>query len=109
MHTVYRIGPQDAHVVDEFDRNPIGHHSPDLQRVLNVVRGGSTENKYVLVCTTPHKEWVLGQLSGHRGSAVKILGAKVYTNVLDAEREVFRLRWKQHTGNEARRPMKDQA
>lgn len=45
MLTVYRVGAHDSQVVDEFLRNPIGHHSPALQRVLNVFRGEPTAGK----------------------------------------------------------------
>ena len=50
----YKIDPRrDREAVDEFRQNPIGHHSPNLQRVLNTLRGGPLEGKYVLVCTRP--------------------------------------------------------
>jgi hypothetical protein len=100
MLTVYKVGSQDRHVVDEFQQKPIGHHSPELQRVLNVFRGEPTHDKYVLICTKPHKEWVLGQLPGERGKPVKILKGKVFTSVENAEQEVFRRRWKKHTGSD---------
>ena len=35
----YQVTEKDLYVVDEFMANPIGHHSPDLQRVLNTLRG----------------------------------------------------------------------
>jgi len=100
MLTVYKVGKHDQHVVDEFQSKPIGHHSPDLQRVLNVFRGESIQDKYVLICTKPHKEWILGQLTGERGKPVKILKGQVFKNIEDAEREIFRRRWKKYTGSE---------
>ena len=99
MHTVYKVGAQDQHLVEEFNAKPIGHHSPALQRVLNVFRGEPIQDKYVLICTKPHKEWTLGQLSGARGKPVKIFKNHVFTNVEDAEREIFRRRWKKYTGD----------
>ncbi len=99
MHTVYKVGAQDQHLVEEFNAKPIGHHSPALQRVLNVFRGEPMQDKYVLICTKPHKEWTLGQLSGERGKPVKIFKNHVVTNVEDAEREIFRRRWKKYTGD----------
>ena len=99
MHTVYKVGAQDQHLVEEFNAKPIGHHSPALQRVLNVFRGEPMQDKYVLICTKPHKEWTLGQLSGERGKPVKIFKKQVFTNVEDAEREIFRRRWKKYTGD----------
>ena len=100
MLTVYKVGKHDRPVVDEFQKEPIGHHSPALQRVLNVFRGEPMQDKYVLICTKPHKEWVLGQLTGERGKPVKILKDQVFTRIEDAEREVFRRRWKKYTGSD---------
>ena len=100
MLTVYKVGPQDRPVVDEFEKTPVGYHSPALQRVLNVFRGEPVTDKYVLICTKPHQEWVLGQVTGERGKPVKILRDMVFTSIEDAEREVFRRRWKKHTGSD---------
>jgi hypothetical protein len=100
MLTVYTVGGHDRQVVDEFQKAPIGRHSPALQRVPNVFRGAPVQDKYVLICTKPHKEWVLGQLTGERGKPVKILRDMVFTSIEDAEREVFRRRWKKHTGSD---------
>jgi hypothetical protein len=68
--------------------------------VLNVFRGEPTTDKYVLVCTKPHKEWVLGQLPDGRGKPVKMLKGQVFTSVEEAEREIFRRRWKKYTGKD---------
>ena len=93
----YQVTEKDLYVVDEFMAKPIGHHSPDLQRVLNTLRGADVKGKHCLVCTKPGREWRLAQLSGVRGKPVKMLN-KTFDNIEDAERHVFRLRWKQHTG-----------
>ncbi len=98
--SIYKVSDQDRSVVTEFNQKPIGHHSPELQRVLNVFRGEPTQDKYVLVCTKPHKEWTLGLLPGEPGKPVKLLKGQVFTNIEDAEREIFRRRWKKHTGSE---------
>ncbi len=93
----YEITEKDLEVVAEFMERPVGHHSPELQRVLNTMRGASLENKHCLVCTKPGREWRLAQFSGVRGKPVKLLN-KVFTDLDEAERHVFRLRWKQYTG-----------
>ena len=61
---MYKITPEDRQWVDEFRNRPIGPHSPGLLRVLNAMRGAPQRGKYVLVCTKPHREWVLGRLPG---------------------------------------------
>jgi hypothetical protein len=100
MYTVYKVSERDRDIVEEFNQKPIGHHSPALQRVLNVFRGEPTPDKYVLICTKPHKEWVLGQLPDGKGKPLKILKAQVFTKIEDAEREIFRRRWKKYTGTD---------
>ena len=102
MHTVYKVHANDQAAIDEFNAKPIGHHSPKLQRILNVIRGQPAKDKYVLICTKPHKEWTLGQLSGERGKPVKILKKQVFTNIEDAERAIFRRRWAKHAKNTGR-------
>ena len=37
----YRPSADDRRLIEEFKRNPIGHHSPDLQRLLNRMRGAT--------------------------------------------------------------------
>ena len=85
-----------ARLADEFNRRPIGQHSPALQRLLTRLRGEPLEDKYVVVCRRPHAEWVLGRLSGRRGGPIRILKDQVFTSLEDAEREVFRRRRKKH-------------
>jgi hypothetical protein len=99
MLTVYKVGEHDRRVVAEFEQKPVGHHSPELQRVLNVFRSEALAGKYVLICTKPHREWTLAQLSGERGKPVTLLDV-VFTSLDEAERAVFRLRWKKFTGSD---------
>ena len=83
-----------------FLRQPLGRHGPALQALVNEVRNEPLAGKYVLLCTRPHREWVLGRLPGVRGAPVEVLESVVFTDVAEAERHVFRLRWKRLTGEE---------
>ena len=97
----YRIDPErDLDLAREFMATPVGHHSPNLQRLLRSMRGGPVKGKYALLVTKPGHEWTLIQLSGERAVAPKIFEDTVYQDLDEAEREVFRLRWKQFTGRE---------
>ncbi|MEM7025733.1 MAG: hypothetical protein AAF637_24600 [Pseudomonadota bacterium] len=97
----YTIDPKtDREWVDEFRRCPVGPHSPNLQRVLNVLRGGPLAGRYVLVCTKPYREWVLARHPGVRGKPLEILGEHRFSSREEAEWAVFRLRWKEHTGQD---------
>jgi hypothetical protein len=96
----YLLRPEDAVFVNEFMANPVGYHSPGLQRVLNVMRGGPLLGKYVLVVLEPYRRWALGQLPAHRGEPVTLLKGVEYTDRIEAERDVFRRRWRQLVGEE---------
>lgn len=96
----YRVDPvTDLRYAREFMAAPVGLHSPGLQRVLNVFRGEPLAGKYVLVEEQPHRRWRLARLTGERGKPVPLLDT-VFTDLLTAEREVFKLRWREHTGQD---------
>jgi hypothetical protein len=99
--SIYRIEPdRDLAYAKEFLAQPVGRHSAGLQRILNLFRGEPLAGKYVLICTKPHQEWRLARLTGQRGKPVTVIEGKVYRDLETAEREIFRLRWKEHTGME---------
>jgi hypothetical protein len=97
---IYKIDPvRDLPYAEEFMRVPVGHQSPGLQRVLHTMRGEPLKDKYVLVPTRPHQEWQLARLSGERGKPLTRLEV-FYTDLLEAERDIFRRRWKDFTGQD---------
>jgi hypothetical protein len=107
--SIYRVDPEkDLPFAAEFMKKPVGHHSPGLQRILHVFRGEPLDGKYVLVTVTPHKEWQLARLSGVRGQPLTRLDT-FYTCLLEAERDVFRRRWKDSTGQELVLPAAEEA
>jgi hypothetical protein len=98
LPSIYTLQPSDRSVYDEFRDKPFGHHSPQLQRVLNKLRFGPMAGKYLLVCTRPHREWMLAQLPDKPGDPVQLHHNRIFHSLAEAEREVFKLRWEQHTG-----------
>jgi hypothetical protein len=96
---VYRVSHNQKHLADEFMANPFGRASPELQRVLMVFRGEPLEGKPVLLCTKPFEEWALAIHSGKRGVPPQLTEHR-FTSLEDAERFVFRLRWKKYTGHD---------
>ena len=85
-------------VAEEFRQQPLGHHSPELQRVLTLFRGEAMEGKFVLVSLESHKKWALGQLSGVRGEPVTVMGDVTFDSRSEAEWEIFKRRWEKHCG-----------
>ena len=62
-----QIDPARLDLAREFRARPFGVHSPDLQAVLNRMRGGAGPGRYVLYMTRPHAEWVLGRIDARCG------------------------------------------
>ena len=87
--------------IEEFRKTPIGHHSTELQVILNEQRGQPMEDKFCLVCTKANREWQLAKTTGVRGKPVKMLSKK-FTRLEDAEWYVFKRRWKQLRGETLR-------
>lgn len=94
------VDKPDRSVAEEFRKQPIGHHSPELERVLFLFRGQDMKDKYVLVEDEPFKKWRIGKLTGKRGDPVQLEGDEVYTSIETAEWEIFKRRWKKHFGEE---------
>ena len=97
---IYEIQTEDRELAAKFRARPLGPHSPDLLRLLNRLRWGPMPGKLVLVCTKRHREWVLGRLGAERGDPVAMLSDYVFHDRAEAEWVVFKLRWKQVTGED---------
>ncbi|HXV26177.1 MAG TPA: hypothetical protein VED46_18215 [Alphaproteobacteria bacterium] len=93
------VDPFRMDLVEEFRHRPIGAHSGDLQRLLNLMRGEPLKGKYVLVCAKPGT-WMLAQLSGVRGGPVSMMEHEVFHSREQAEWAVFKLRWRRLTGRQ---------
>ncbi len=104
----YRINPEtDRFYIEEFRQSPIGLHSPGLRRVLNALRYDPSGKQIILVCRKPFREWVLGEMPAHRSEPLKIEDGAVFTSREEAEWEVFRRRWKAHTGENINLPYRE--
>ncbi len=97
----YKIRPQaDRVYIDEFRQDPTGHHSLSLLRILNALRGGPLAGKYVLVCTKPFQKYTLARHGGDRGKPPVLMPEFTFSSREEAEWAVFRLRWKETTGED---------
>ena len=96
---LYRVSHNSKHLADEFMADPFGRASPELQRVLMIFRGEPLEGKPILVCTKPFEEWALALHPGRRGVPLTMTEHR-FTSLAEAERFVFRLRWKKYTGHD---------
>lgn len=87
-------------LVEEFRARPVGRQSGDLRRLLNTMRRHPDLPPYVLVCTRPQREWRLATKPAGRGVKTTLLDHPPLTDPLEAEWQVFRLRWQALTGEE---------
>jgi len=105
---VYKISANDDRVyIEEFRRKTIGEHSPGLQRVLNVMRLDRGDDQFVLVCRRRFREYVIGRMPPRRQDPIEIENDVVFTTREEAEWELFRRRWRDHTGEEIATPYHD--
>ena len=92
------LSPEDRRYAKEFRASPFGPHSPRLQQIVNVFRAGPANGKFVLIATSPHREWALGRLTGERACLVEVFEDCTFTSLVEAEWEVFKLRWVANRG-----------
>jgi len=96
----YQLTDDDSKFVKEFMAAPIGYHSPGLQRVLNRMRGSDWAFKYVLIVKERYSSWQLGKMPSYRGSTIEPVEGVIYSDLLDAERDIFKRRWFDLTGQD---------
>jgi hypothetical protein len=102
MASHYQIDTTRLDLVKEFRENPLGPHSAELKRIVTRLRTEKAAGHYVLVERMPHREWVLGRLSGRRGVDLTLLENHVFASIADAEWTVFKMRWETVTGETIR-------
>jgi hypothetical protein len=93
---MYEIKPEDAQLLHLFRTTNTYTRPLELNRVLNRLRMGPLAGKFVIVCTTLHKEWAIGQMGQKRGDAIS-LHAQRYTSLADAQWHLLKIRWEAHT------------
>lgn len=104
---VYKItAAEDGRYIEEFRQLPIGAHSPGLQRLLNVMRLYRGGMQYILVTRVPFAEFVIAQMPPRRSDPIEIEGGPVFSTREEAEWELFRRRWRQHTGEDIVTPFR---
>ena len=88
----------DPALAEEFRRTPLGHHSPQLQRLLRIFRTLPIEGKHALLRVDHRRAWVLVRFNGRKGEPLTVDRGRVFTDWNEAEWEVFKLRWRDYFG-----------
>ena len=94
-----RIDPKRLDLVREFRARPFGAHSVELQQLLHRMRSAPIEGRHFLFMTRPHSEWTLARMSDDLPIR-PVLTDTVFTDLGEAEWHVFKLRWRELTGED---------
>jgi N,N-dimethylformamidase len=82
----------------EFKERPEGPHSPDLQKLLKLLRWEEITDRFVAVQLQHGGPWYLARSTGPKGKPLEIFRSRPYERLADAHWAVFRKRWQKHTG-----------
>jgi branched-chain amino acid transport system permease protein len=79
-------------VISEHGRDPLGHHSDTLKRVLNYFRRSTALTPYAVICTRPFEQWRIARLSGLRAVGPTFIDERTFTSEAEAVHALFLLR-----------------
>ena len=95
---MYEIDPTRTDLIEEFDNNPGGPHSPELTLAVNRLRLMPMAERTIIVCTKRGVEWTLAKMPTVRGAKLEFYDDLVFNDYDAATRKVFRMRWQAVTG-----------
>jgi branched-chain amino acid transport system permease protein len=76
-------------IIAEHQRDPRGHHSDTLKRVLDYLRRSNVLTPYVVICTKPFREWRVARLSGARGQPPLFVDEQAFQSEAEAIHALF--------------------
>lgn len=88
----------DLALAREFKAAPLGQHSPALQKLVRRFRTEPVPGKYGLLRIDNKREWMLVQFSGRKGVPLIEHPERRFSDWMEAEWAVFKLRWERHFG-----------
>jgi N,N-dimethylformamidase len=95
---MHRVDPSRLELTREFKSNPTGPHSPELQKLLKLLRWEPLAGRFVVVQPRRDGPWYLARTTGPKGHPLEIFYAHGYMTLAEAHWALFRKRWEQHTG-----------
>src|SRR5919109_2354643 len=95
---MHRVDPSRLGLAREFKSNPTGPHSPELQKLLKLLRWEPLAGRSVVVQPRRDGPWYLARTTGPKGQPLEIFYAHGYRTLAAAHWALFRKRWEQHTG-----------
>ena len=95
---MHAIDPSRLDLAREFKNNPTGPHSPELQKLLKLLRWEPLEGRFVVVQPQRDGQWYLARTTGPKGHPLEIFRSHGFDTLAQAYWGLFRKRWEQHTG-----------
>jgi hypothetical protein len=95
---MHRVDPSRLDLAREFKQNPTGPHSPELQKLLKLLRWEPIAGRFVVVQPRQDGPWYLARTTGPKGHPLEIFSAHGFATLTTAHWALFRKRWEQHTG-----------
>lgn len=95
---MHQIDPARLDLAREFKARPLGPHSPDLQKVLKILRWNPVEGRVVALQPERDGSWYLARLTGPKGHPIEVFRQRAYATLLEAYWALFRRGWEDHTG-----------
>ena len=93
------IDPARTDLAREFRDNPKGPHSPELRRLLLILRDGSIRGKMTIASLAPEKGFCLAEIGPRRGDPITFHRDRKFERLKDASWALFKARWEQATGS----------
>jgi N,N-dimethylformamidase len=93
-----KVDPSRLDLAREFRDRPLGPHSPDLQKLLKIMRWDPLAGRIVGVQPVRDGPWHVARLSGPKGTPIEIFRQRAYATLPEAWWALFRRRWLAHTG-----------
>ena len=94
---LYPVETDDDYVA-EFRNNPLGPHSPGLQRLLTILRSSPAARAMAIVTLVPFQQWAIARLPEDRPGRIMIEREVVFTSLAEAEWALFSRLWSQRFG-----------
>ena len=95
---MHQIDPSRLDLAREFKAKPLGPHSPDLQKLLKIMRWDPVEGRRVALQPEPGGPWYVARLTGPKGHPIELFRQRAYATLPEAWWTLFRQRWEDHTG-----------
>ena len=95
---MHRVDSERLDLAREFKANPIGPHSPDLQKLLKLLRWNEITDRYVVIQPRHGEPYYLARTTGPKGHPIEIFRGQRFDTLPEANWALFCKRWEQQTG-----------